>query len=254
VTPPVDLEVVLPVHNEAERIEATIDEIFRVISPIAKTAMIVSEDGSSDGTPEILERLAGRHPMKLISGTPRKGYSKAVLDGVRLAEAPYVLCLDSDGQCDPADFAKFWAARESADVLIGWRRNRQDTTLRKVLSGAFKRFHRLLFRVHLSDPSCPFVLARREVFEELSPQLGLLSQGFWWEFVARVHASGKSIAELPVQHRQRAAGKTQVYRLSKIPSIGWSHGTGLVRIWAHNRRATSRGRRAASKMVDKARA
>ena len=226
-----EVEVVLPVHNEAERIETTIDEIFRVIFPVAPIAMIASEDGSSD-----------RYPMKVISDTQRKGYSRAVLDGIRVAEAPYVLCLDSDGQCDPADFGKFWSARESADVLIGWRRNRQDKALRKVLSGAFKRFHRLLFRVRLSDPSCPFVLARREVFEELSRRPNLLSQGFWWEFVAHAHACGKSIAELPVEHRQRAAGKTHVYRMSKLPRIGWSHGTGLVRLWAQTRRPKSRHR------------
>jgi glycosyltransferase involved in cell wall biosynthesis len=246
---PLEVEVVLPVHNEAEGIEATIDEIFLAISPVAEMAVIASEDGSSDGTPVILQRVAERYPMKLISDTGRKGYSRAVLDGLRLAEAPYVLCLDSDGQCDPADFARFWAERESADLLIGWRQNRQDPAVRKVLSGLFKRFHRLLFRVSLSDPSCPFVLARRELFEELSPKLGLLAHGFWWEFVAHAHESGKTITELPIRHRQRAAGKTQIYRLSNIPSIGWSEGTGLIRIWAKNRRATSRTR-AASEMVD----
>ena len=235
-----EVEVVLPVHNEAQRIGTTLEEMFQTISPIATLSFIVSEDGSSDGTPEILEDLRERFPMKLISDLERKGYSGAVIDALRVAEAPYVLCLDSDGQCDPADFDKFWSARQSADVLIGARLNRQDTALRKVLSGLFKRLHALLFSIQLSDPSCPFVLARREVFAELLPSLGVLSQGFWWELVARASGSGKSIVEIPVAHRRRAAGETQVYRLSKIPKIGWSHVIGLLRIWRQQRRATSR--------------
>lgn len=227
----VELEVLLPVHNEAESIEFTLGEIYQAISYVANMRFIVSEDGSADGTPQILEDLATRYPMKLITGLERKGYSRAVIDGLQMLEAPYVLCLDSDGQCDPADFAEFWSSRERADVLIGWRVERQDTRLRKLLSGTFKLYYRALFGIPVHDPSCPFVLAPRDIAKQLIPQLGVLSQGFWWEFVARVWSYGYSIEELPITHRPRAAGQTQVYRLHKLPGIGWTHATGLVQIW-----------------------
>ena len=51
----VELEVLLPVHNEAESIERTLDEIYQAISHVANMRFIISEDGSSDGTPQILE-------------------------------------------------------------------------------------------------------------------------------------------------------------------------------------------------------
>lgn len=227
----IELEVLLPVHNEAESIEHTLDEIYQVISGVANMRFIISEDGSKDGTPKILEELAIRYPMKLITGPERKGYSRAVIDGLRMLEAPYVLCLDSDGQCDPADFAKFWTKREKTDVLIGWRVDRQDTKLRKFLSGTFKLYYRRLFGISIHDPSCPFVLAPRQIVKQLLPELGILSQGFWWEFVARVWSHGYSIEEMPVTHRLRAAGQTQVYRLRKLPGIGWTHVMGLLQIW-----------------------
>jgi dolichol-phosphate mannosyltransferase len=227
----VELEVLLPVHNEAESIERTLDEIYQTISPVANMRFIISEDGSSDGTPEILQELATRYPMQLITGPERKGYSRAVIDGMRMLEAPYVLCLDSDGQCDPADFAAFWSGRENVDVLIGWRVARQDTRLRKLLSGTFKLYYRTLFGVAIHDPSCPFVLAPSNIVKLLIPQLGVLSQGFWWEFMARIWSHGYSIGELPITHRLRAAGQTQVYRLRKLPGIGWTHVLGLVQIW-----------------------
>jgi dolichol-phosphate mannosyltransferase len=226
----VELEVLLPVHNEAESITGTIDEIYRVISPVANMRFIVSEDGSRDDTPGVLKQLATRYPMKLITGPERKGYSRAVIDGLKILDAPYVLCLDSDGQCDPADFVTFWRNRAQADVLIGWRVDRQDTKLRKFLSGTFKLYYRTLFGITIHDPSCPFVLAPSHVVKELLPELGVLAQGFWWEFVARVWSHGNSIEELPVTHRLRAAGQTQVYRLRKLPGIGWTHILGLLQI------------------------
>jgi len=87
----VELEVLLPVYNEAESIKHTLDEIYQVISQIVNMRFIISEDGSSDGTPQVLEDLATQYPIKLITGPKRKGYSRAVIDGLQMLEAPYVL-------------------------------------------------------------------------------------------------------------------------------------------------------------------
>jgi glycosyltransferase involved in cell wall biosynthesis len=233
---PVALEVLLPVHNEVECIEAIMSEIYQVISQVTTMSFIISEDGSTDGTPQLLKDLTTRYPMKLITGPERKGYSRAVIDGLKVLDAPYVLCLDSDGQCDPADFASFWLKRDEADVLIGWRVKRQDVRLRKILSGTFKLYYKLLFNVSIHDPSCPFVLAPAHIVKELVPELGVLSQGFWWEFVARVWSHSYLINEMPVRHRLRAAGQTQVYRMRKLPGIGWTHVRGLVQIWQDHKR------------------
>jgi hypothetical protein len=61
--------------------------------------------------------------------------------------------------------------------------------------------------------------------------MGEMEEGFWWEFVAREHRRGLSIAEVPVSHRPRAAGTTQVYRLKRQPGIGFRHFIALFRIW-----------------------
>jgi hypothetical protein len=59
-----------------------------------------------------------------------------------------------------------------------------------------------------------------------------MQQGFWWEFVARVHRSGYRIVELPVNHRRRASGATQVYKWTKMPGIFFRHVSALFRIRA----------------------
>jgi hypothetical protein len=73
------------------------------------------------------------------------------------------------------------------------------------------------------------------VIDTLVPELGEMKQGFWWEFTARVHRRGFSIREFPVNHRGRSAGKTQVYRLNRLPGIGYRHFVALFKIWFQTR-------------------
>jgi dolichol-phosphate mannosyltransferase len=230
-----ELEILLPVHNEAESIENTVREIYERVSLQADLRFIICEDGSSDDTKEVLVLLSASLPIRLIMSNERKGYSQAVMDGMKTLEADYLLCLDADGQCDPADFGKFWEARNRQDVAIGWRVNRSDSSLRRFLSRAFFFVYQLFYRVPVHDPSCPFVLARKPVIQSILPELGDMEEGFWWEFSARVHRRGFSIREFPVNHRTRSAGKTQVYRLRKMPGIGRRHFLALFKIWRQSR-------------------
>ena len=223
------VSVVLPVHNEADSIEGVIREIHEELSPRVDVHFVVCEDGSRDGTKEVLSALARELPMTLEMSDARKGYSQAVLDGLRLVQTPYFLGLDSDGQCDPADFWALWDQRDDADVVIGNRVDRQDTWQRRTQSRAFRAVFRMLFDVRLNDPSCPFVLGWSSGIDCL-PDRPILDQGFWWEFVARVSGHGLRIAEVPVRHRVRAAGTTKVYTWKTIPGIARSHLAGLSRI------------------------
>src|SRR5262249_3466569 len=100
---------------------------------------------------------------------------------------------------------------------------------RMIASRAFGVAYKLLFRLRLTDPSSPFVAARRTDVLEMLPALPVLPQGFWWEFFARADAAGLRIVEVPVAHRPRAEGTTGVYRPRRVPRIGMAHRGGLVR-------------------------
>jgi dolichol-phosphate mannosyltransferase len=233
----VDVEVLLPVHNEGESIEETIRGMYAELSQSVNVGFIVCEDGSKDNTKAILRQLAAELPLRLNLSDERKGYSRAMREGMEMVEADYVLCLDSDGQCDPKDFAKFWSNRGSADIVIGWRVNRADNLIRKAFSRFFYLLYQTVFHTPVHDPSCPFVLFPREVAHKLGAELGEMKEGFWWEFVARAHRYKFSILEIPVNHRLRAAGVTQVYRWSKMPGIFFRHAAALFRIWNQTRTA-----------------
>lgn len=229
---PHELEILLPVHNEAGSIESTIREFCSEIPRTINFGFIVCEDGSKDDTKAILRRLALEIPMRLNLSEERKGYSRAVREGMQLLEADWLLCVDSDGQCDPRDFEKFWKARESADVLLGWRVDRQDTVARKCMSRFFYMIYQSVFHVPVHDPSCPYVLCKKAVAHGLANDLREMKQGFWWEFVARVHRRGYTILEIPVKHRLRTEGVTQVYRVKKMPGIFFRHVVAIFKIHA----------------------
>src|SRR5262249_4934956 len=227
------IDVVLPVHNEGASIGKTLREFHRVVmleggQPIR---FVVCEDGSSDDTVPILQKLSTELPLKLISDPVRKGYSRAVSDGLRGTRSEWVGFVDSDGQCDPADMLRLLTLRNDVDLVMGWRNPRSGSQIRKVMSGAFKFVYRMLFRVNVRDPSCPYLLINRAGLEKiLSGNVGILKQGFWWEFLARAVAANLCIVETPVRHRVRARGVTQVYRPTKVPRIAIEHLIGLYRL------------------------
>lgn len=229
------LDVILPVYNEAGSIEGVIKEIYEELALRLETRLVICEDGSNDGTKEILIKLSKIYPMRLIMGDERKGYARAVIDGMTAAEAPYILILDSDGQCDPKDFWRLWPWVDKHDIIIGWRVKRSDSPLRLFMSRSFKVIHDLLFHVPVHDPSCPYVLTTQRVIRKLTPHFGLLAAGFWWEFTARAHCQGFSIREVPINYRNRLSGNTRVYKLAKIPGIATTHVLGLFKIWYETR-------------------
>ena len=97
------LEILMPAHNEGKSLEETIVKIYDVVKSKISFSFIICEDGSTDDTVEILNRLKLKYPIILLSHPTKKGYSNAVIDGIKHATADYLLVMDSDGQCDPKE-------------------------------------------------------------------------------------------------------------------------------------------------------
>jgi glycosyltransferase involved in cell wall biosynthesis len=227
------IDVVLPAHNEGASIGATLRDFYCKVMLESKIPIrfVVCEDGSTDDTVPVLQKIAKEIPLKLISDPVRKGYSRAVIDGMRASVSEWIAFIDSDGQCDPGDFGKLCAMRNGADLVMGWRNPRSDVLVRKLMSNAFGLVYRALFDVRVRDPSCPYLLIHRPALTKiLAGNVGILKQGFWWEFVARATALDLRIVETPVRHPVRKSGVTQVYRPTKVPRIAAEHLLGLWRL------------------------
>jgi dolichol-phosphate mannosyltransferase len=224
-----ETEIVMPAHNEGLSIGHTLREFHAAcVDNGVPVRFMVTEDGSTDDTCQVVREVARDLPVRLLSFPERKGYSRAVVDGLKETTAGIVGFVDADGQCDPNDLPTLLESLPGHDMVIGYRHPRHDSLFRRMISGAFGTVYRRLFPVSLRDPSCPYLVIRRSGLEKvLEGNPGILPQGFWWEFNARAAAHGLSVVEVPVKHREREAGATQVYRVAKLPRIALEHLRGL---------------------------
>ncbi|MCI4351781.1 MAG: glycosyltransferase family 2 protein [Thermoplasmata archaeon] len=226
--PPGMLTVLLPVHNEADSIERVLDEVGRVVVEPTHAKLIVCEDGSSDLSPTVLKQAAAQRTMELHLHPERLGYGGAAAFGMRLVQTPVLFFMDSDGQYDPEDFWKLWNSLEGNDLVIGAKVRRSEPFHRTVLALGFHVLARLFTGVRLTDMDCGFRIVRRQVWEELLPEIRHLEYSFWAEFSIRAARRGFHVQEVPIRHRHRLSGVTSIYSPRKLPRIIFEQLTGLV--------------------------
>ncbi|HUQ85577.1 MAG TPA: glycosyltransferase family 2 protein [Candidatus Limnocylindrales bacterium] len=225
------LNIILPVYNEKDTIETVLKEWQQMLKQQKLSfSFVICEDGSTDGTKELLKKLGKKFPIILSQKQKRRGYGGAVIDGIVAAKSEYILCIDSDGQCDPKDFTKFWDKKHKAPILIGHRTNRADPLQRKLFSKAFKQLFTFLFPNNIHDPSAPFVLFKKATVHPHIPYLRFLKEGFWWGFIGMCVKKNIAVHELPINHRERLNGSTQVYKSNKIFDIALRNILGLYKL------------------------
>jgi glycosyltransferase involved in cell wall biosynthesis len=225
------ISLLLPAHNEADTIEKTILDLHQEIGTKIRLEIVVSEDGSTDGTKKILLELSKKIPMKLILGEERKGYMEGVKDGLRKATGNYVFFTDSDGQHIASDFWKLYEKRNSYDLIVGRKIKRQDPPHRIIISKVFHFLIRILFNLPVRDPDTAYRLIRRQVLDEVTEETAILKYSFWTEFTVRAFKRGFRVTEVPVVHKRRLKGGTRLYKSSKLFSIITSQMLGLFKLW-----------------------
>jgi dolichol-phosphate mannosyltransferase len=228
-----NLSVILPIHNEVESLEAVVSAWDSCLKNIAglERVFIICEDGSTDGTKELITKLEGRFPMINNSVHSRRGYGQAVREGIGLAKTEYILCIDGDGQIGPPEhMTEIWNGRSKHRFLIGWRNPRADRVIRLIYSHLFRLYHRILFPNRLHDPSCPFVFGHVDLFKRVEPYLIYMKEGFWWGFVGACCRLNVPIDEVQIRHSARRAGKTQIYTSRKILPIAIRNAIGLLEL------------------------
>lgn len=203
---PVDLSIVIPALNEREALPGLIEEIAQVCEDIdANWEAIVVDDGSTDGSTELVEGLAADLPaLRGVRLRRNFGKSAALAAGFEFTEGRTIVTIDGDGQDDPADIPRLLDRLDDADLVSGWKCTRRDPLTRRVASRIFNWFTARASGVAMHDMNCGFKAYRGEcarsleVYGELHRFLPILAAQQGWR-----------VSEVPVNHRPRRHGKSR---------------------------------------------
>ena len=205
---PLDISVVVPLYNEEESLPHLVEQLLAALRPSGERFELVPvNDGSSDRTAEVLERLSRDIP-ELVGVVLRKNYGQtaAMAAGFDVAQGEVIVSLDGDLQNDPADIPMLLAKlREGYDLVSGWRHQRQDAALQRKLPS--KIANRLIGRVtgvRLHDYGCSLKAYSRDVLSDMR------LYGELHRFLpALAFIEGARITEVKVNHRARQFGSSK---------------------------------------------
>jgi glycosyltransferase involved in cell wall biosynthesis len=208
-----EISLFLPVLNEEPNLRPLHMQIDESLAHLGRTAEIIYvDDGSTDGSLEVLRELARLDPrVRVIALRRNYGQTAAMAAGIDAARGKVLIPMDADLQNDPADIARLLdKLDEGFDVVSGWRKERQDKMVsRKIPSMIANRIISFIGGVQLHDYGCSLKAYRHEFLKEVK------LYGEMHRFIP-IYASwvGARVTEIPVRHHPRTMGKSK-YGLSR---------------------------------------
>ena len=201
------ISVIVPVQDEEHSVEPLLDELAHALAPLETTwEAIFVDDGSTDGTFARLSRLHDLHEnVRVVRLRRNFGKAAALAAGFAEATGEIVVTIDGDRQDDPEEIPRLLAKLdEGFDLVSGWKAHRRDPLSRRVLSRIFNAVAGRMSGLRLHDLNCGLKAYRAEVVH------GLRLYGELHRYIpVLAHYRGFRIAEIPVNHRPRAHGRSR---------------------------------------------
>ena len=202
-----DLSIVVPVHDEEDNVAPLYEALTTALGALGRSyEIIVVDDGSRDETYQRLLPLAeADDAFKLIKLRRNFGQTAAMAAGFDRAVGEIVIPMDGDLQNDPADIPRLLAKLEEGyDVVSGWRKDRQDSAVRRLPSRIANWLIGRVTGVRLHDYGCTLKAYRADVIAETR------LYGEMHRFLpALAYQAGAEITEIPVRHHPRTSGRSK---------------------------------------------
>jgi glycosyltransferase involved in cell wall biosynthesis len=202
----VALSVVLPVYNEVESLPVLWRELAQVLPGLAAPAEVIFvDDGSTDGSAEVLHRLAKEdRRIRLIRFEENIGLSAAFYAGLQAARGRIIATMDSDLQNDPRDIGMLMSHLGEADAVVGWRHIRRDSWLKRMSSRIANGIRKAITDDAVQDTACSLRVMRRECVAAVPPYTGM------HRFVPTLlRIAGFRVVQVRVNHRPRTFGRSK---------------------------------------------
>ncbi len=222
------VSAMFPCYNDANTIGGLIDDVHAALLPLVdQLEVIVVNDGSSDGSREVLDSAATSRPwLRVIHHEHNRGYGGALISGFAAAQYDWIFYTDGDAQYDAKEASVLVPlATDDVDIVQGFKIGRGDALYRKVIGRTYHHVVKLLFRLPARDTDCDFRLFRRQLI--LDRPLTSSSGVICVEMMRNFTELGARFVEAPVHHYFRPSGKSQFFRLPAITRSGLQ----LLRLW-----------------------
>lgn len=224
-----EISVFFPAYNEEENIETTVLNSIKILEKVAeKWEVIIIDDGSKDRTGEIADRLSKDNPnISVVHNKPNRGYGGALKSGFSASKYKWIAFTDADGQFDFGEIIKFIDKSDNSDLVLGYRSNRADPTIRRLYTFVWSvLLPRILFGLKARDYSCGFKLIKKEVINRVGPLVGE-EKVTQIELLVKAKRLGFRFAEVGVRHYPRKFGKQTGANLDVVlKSL-----IGLIKLW-----------------------
>lgn len=208
-----ELSVVVPLYNEQDNLLPLYEAVVEALAAERIGFQIVLvDDGSRDGTAALGAHLARRDPRVCFIKLRRNfGQTTAIAVGIRQSSGRLVATIDGDGQNDPRDIPEMLARlREGHDLVAGWRRRRQDATLRVLPSKVANWMIRRFLGTGVKDTGCSLKVYRGDLIRNVPLYADM------HRFIPTLASlAGARMAQMPVRHRPRQFGRSN-YGFSRI--------------------------------------
>ncbi len=213
------VSVIISAYNEVETIEQEIRSFYKIIvSQIPGSELIVAEDGSTDGTKQILSRLVNE--LNIIHSTAiiRKGFALALRDAVNLTKCPYIFLSDAGNKHNPKDFWRLYPLRKKFGHVVGKKSNRTDQLYRQFLTWSYNKLISFYFGVKVRDADSGFHIIKQEIAKKVFNEEWFNKDLIASEITLRIIYSGVPVKEVPISYGQRK-GESRGLPLNKIPGV-----------------------------------
>ena len=213
------LSIVVPAYNEVDNLRPVLSELIETLdSAGADFEVVVVDDGSSDGTSELADRLAREDSrIRVVHHGVNKGHGVALSTGFAACRGDWITSVPGDGQIDPNDFPVFFAELDGADFVGSYYVDRDDGLKRKVLTKGLRVLLRLLFGPIPRLEGTRFF--RRELLDTVRLSSGTSLANL--ELAIRVHRAGYRLRSVPSHCRARLSGESKVANSNTIAKFLW---------------------------------
>jgi len=201
------ISVFFPCHNEQDNVADTAKKAVDVLEKIgADYEVIIVDDGSSDRTGQIAEKLASvNNRIKVVHHPTNLGYGAALQSGFKAAGKELVFYTDGDGQFDINEMPALLELMGEYDIVSCYRLNRQDSLVRKINGWAWSKLTGLVFGLKIRDIDCAFKLYKRRIFDDI--ELVTTGAVIDTEILVRAVNQGYKVVQKGVHHYPRTAGR-----------------------------------------------